>query len=291
MSRNRSDDNYFLPLFSGADGAARARFRTSIPAGTYTPYVRPPAHALTADTNFYVNSSTGSDSNDGRSSPWRTVQHACRVLNDYDFASYHAFVNLTGTFPENVQVYNTHNGQMVFIGPATIEGRIRAASAGSSLYIQTLTVKSASDGTMIYVGNGTYLGFASLTLDNTLDYDVIGVQAVGTGTVADGSSQFTASGPHYLKLFASDQHASLTGAFSGFNLPDLPAWQTAGWEAKGSSTMSMSGINKVTAPATGKRYAVAGGATLHVNSFSPADVTYLPGDVSGTVTGGGSAYT
>jgi hypothetical protein len=56
---------------------------------------------LTANTSYYVNSSTGSDSNPGTSgSPWQTLQHAWNYLSgSIDGAGFKATINLVGAGP------------------------------------------------------------------------------------------------------------------------------------------------------------------------------------------------
>ena len=138
-----------------------ARYALSAGGGTRS--------ALTNATSFYVNGSTGNDSNAGTvGAPWLTIDHAVStLLNNYDFRGFTATLNLAdGTYTSGLSV-----GRADLTGPLTINGNsgtpsnvVISTTNGNAFYsigrspfpltVQNLKVQTTTSGWGFYADVG-----------------------------------------------------------------------------------------------------------------------------------------
>lgn len=81
---------------------------------------------LSADVEYWVNASTGSDANDGSSgAPFLTIQHALDLLPCI-LCGYGVTIHLTGAFSETLTISNHFQGRIMFYchGAVTLAGSI-----------------------------------------------------------------------------------------------------------------------------------------------------------------------
>lgn len=205
---------------------ADARYALSAGGGTRT--------ALTNATNFYVNGSTGNDSNPGTvGSPWLTLQNAvATLLNNYDFRGFTATINVAdGTYTAGVAV---NTGALT--GPLTVNGNsgtpsnvlvsttgdcfytfgyspfqityqnMKLASSanyavygdiGSNLSVNNIVFGACSQGAMLCAG---FLVIGNVTYAGNCG---VGISSSFGGRVAAGSAVLTMSGtPAFSSRFA-----------------------------------------------------------------------------------------
>lgn len=165
---------------------------------------------LTAPTLFYVNASTGSDTNNGRSSifPKRNIQEMIDDLYlNYDCGGFDVFIQLAGHFTAGIEIEQLLVGQRnLTIGgnPADVTAvRIDIATTdkcvqmiGGNLTLQDLTLSNKGNGDGIYCDE-----LAFLTTNNLRFEDV------------DGQMLFFGGGSH---LFVN-AGSTITVAGSGRN--------------------------------------------------------------------------
>lgn len=151
----------------------------------------PPRTRLLAATTFYVDATTGSDTNSGLSPifPKRNIQEMIDDLYlNYDFGGFDVTVQLTSHFIEGFEIDGFFVGQRgaikvqgnpadvtaVRIDVATIDKCVRMT--GGSLLLQDLTVTNTGDGDALYLD-----AFAFLTLGNFRFENVDGQMMVAGG--------------------------------------------------------------------------------------------------------------
>lgn len=134
---------------------------TNLVAGCRTP--------LTADTTFYVSTSTGSDSSVAGSigAPWQTIQHGVNVLStQYDFAGYKCTLQIVGgTYNEDVALnFPCVGGVLKITGDTTTPANVIVNSSvacfqvnhGATLQLEGVKLISAANGLSV-TAHGTII--------------------------------------------------------------------------------------------------------------------------------------
>lgn len=248
---------------------------------------------LTANTSFFVNASTGSDSNSGLSSgaAWATIGKAVLVIrNRYDIAGFAATVNVAaGTYNEGVAmtVPWVGLGSVVFTGDTTtptnvvIDGGTLPAidvENGCVVLIQGFSVKSTSS-----QGIQSLLNARVTTI--SMDFGVCGgVQAYasrggylelnGTNTVHGNAANFIQSS-HRGEVRA----ASGTITWTADSTYSLSTIYCDSGEIIGTGGVVISAGGHTV---TGTRFALINSGLIQWNGLTPPAPTDIPGTVAGT---------
>lgn len=265
---------------------------------------------LVGDTNYYINASTGSNTNNGLSpsSAWQTLQYGHDFLhNNFDLAGFQATFNCVGNFTAG----------LVSSGPW-----VGQDAAGSVLFQFT------SGSSIIVSGADCFhiLGGSNLTIAGpvTLSSPVTGVPEGGYGISCQSSSQcflgqgliystcaiahirsgaggliniqntYTITGGASSHLFAQGSSLILSATIGLPSPPTLPFTVTLTGTPTFSSAFALAtdlgqitfGANQITysGSASGSRY------TANLNAVIDTDVSgsnYFPGSASGTTAVGG----
>ncbi|CAI8693459.1 hypothetical protein [Burkholderia sp. IT-111MI5] len=282
MTRSKTSYNQVLTAItslvrSGYQGATRVR--------------------LTANTNFYVNASTGSDSNNGLTSgtAWATLQKAWSVIQqNYDLAGFVATVNVAaGSYAPVAGIgavvgsISASSIQFVATGAATITNTILTAcfyATGGAQYTYSgpwtlinsntgaSTAQSSGAGSILVQGAGVTHGTSagSHLLANAYGQ----VQVTGNYTVSGSSgSHCNAANTGSLGI-----NSGVTVTLSG-----TPAFSTAFAQANGLAQINAGGVT-FSGSATGTRYISQSNSMVNSNS---GGANYFPGSAAGTTNTGG----
>lgn len=269
-----------------------------------TSMLAPARVRLTQNTNFYVNASTGSDSNNGLASTaaWATITKALTVLQqNYDLAGYTATVNVaTGSY-----------------GPALCTGAFVGAISSASVQVVatgavTITNPSSGGGAacVFATGGAQFQVSGAITLVNN-STGTSCVQASGAGSILNIGSGVTigfSAGSHFLanslgvvNVNASYSIANNGGAGSHYNVANGGSLNVSGGItvtigtsvgitaafalANGLSQINAAGITfSGAANVTGTRYTSQTNSVINSNS---GGANYFPGSSAGTTSNGG----
>jgi hypothetical protein len=156
-----------------ATGDARYAFASG--GGTRTP--------LANATNFYVNGSTGNDSNAGTvGSPWLTLQHAMNtLLMNYDFRGFTATINVAdGTYTTAVST-----NLPILSGPLTINGNsgtpsnVLISTSADCFYLYGNSPFQVTIQNMKLASSGNYAVYGDIGSNIALNNVVFGNCGVG----------------------------------------------------------------------------------------------------------------
>lgn len=282
-------DPAFQPLSLSGGGITGQLPIANLPTGMRLPYL--------SNTNYCVNSSTGSDGNTGFSpSCWATLQHAWNtIVGEADLAGFQAVVDIAdGLYagfaaagpvvgslgPSNV----VFNGNVVTPGNVTIttvNGVAVSASAGAGFTIQgaKLVATGASTGVCTLASTGAYLIVSSV---NFSQCDFAGMYAIDSGTVVtNGAITISGGGATFIAaqtngLIKIDNTAVTTSGTPNFTTSFASA-TALGSIHSFSSTFGGTG-------ATGARYGASLNAVIDTNGGGGS---YFPGDSAGATSTGG----
>ncbi|MBR8426977.1 beta strand repeat-containing protein [Burkholderia cenocepacia] len=257
---------------------------------------------LTQNTNFYVNASTGSDSNNGTTSTsaWATITKALTVLQqNYDLAGYTATVNVAaGSYAPGVVTGS-------FVG-AIASNSVQIVAAGA------VTVTNPSGGTpgCFYATGGAQFAISgSFTLVNN-NSGASCAQASGSGSILNVGAGLTvgfSAGSHFLanadgvmNINANYAIANNGGAGSHYNVANAGILSIASGitvtvgtgvgitlafaAANGLSQITTSGVTYSGSAVTGTRYI---SNTNSVISTNGGGANYFPGSTAGSTSTGG----
>lgn len=251
---------------------------------------------LTADITYYVNSGSGSDSNDGLTSgtPFATIQKAINVLTVTDMLTYNATVSVAaGTYTEAVAVTGPWNGS----GTVTISGDTTTPSnclmnmTSNNFNIQALKGARLSVQGIKFTNSGAG-GSSALHAESAARLDVSGKCEFGActfaalsadpgGTVWMDSANSLVSGGGFCFAYAS-RLSTITVANGTLTLSNTPAFSGAFMYIDNMSALIATGMTFPGSGATGSRFNVADGSLIQTSGSAPT--TYFPGNSAGTGT-------
>lgn len=257
---------------------------------------------LTQNTNFYVNASTGSDSNNGTTSTsaWATITKALTVLQqNYDLAGYTATVNVAaGSYGQGVVTG-------AFVG-AIASNSVQVVATGSA----TVTNPSGGAPACIYATGGAQFAISGpFTLVNN-NSGASCAQASGSGSILNlgtgltvgfsAGSHFLANAGGVLNINANYAVASNGGAGSHYNVANAGILSIASGitvtigtgvgvtlafaAANGLSQITTSGVTYGGNAVTGTRYV---SNTNSIISTNGGGANYFPGSTAGSTSTGG----
>lgn len=260
---------------------------------------------LSANTTFYVNASTGSDSNNGLSSgtAWATIQHAYNVIaNGYDLGGFAATIQLAdGTYPAGLiasesipgntaSVFSfpfvksgiVINGNSVTPGNVIVSvtgGNVDAIQCigGAHIHVQNLQVQAASGNGLSVIGDSA-LSFSNIifgTCGNDHCY-------VDTAAFLGCAGNYSISGNAQNHIFG--KRSGIFGGASAIVTITAPVSFSSAFvfaDILSNITPPVSYVNP--SNVTGKRYTADRNAVIDTNG---GGATVLPGTVAGTATNG-----
>ncbi|HEY1942792.1 MAG TPA: hypothetical protein VGH40_11775 [Roseiarcus sp.] len=257
--------------------------------------VLPPTQSrirLTANTTFYVNASTGLDTNNGSASaPWQTRQHAWNFISGLvDLNGYNVKVVLTGTFEDSFLASCPLAGAANGVGALLFKGSSLSTSiavsgqnawtaqGGAQFSLDTMTISASGVNAIgIASGEGAIIGYSNITFGAcTLAH----VDAASGGFAQQtGPVTVTAGAQYHLASVGAGSNINVSGqslTFSG-----TPAFSGAFALIQGPSAITANALT-TSGSATGTEYEVNFNGYLYLNGQT------LPGNASGTTSNGGA---
>jgi hypothetical protein len=247
---------------------------------------------LLANTNYYVNPSTGNDANDGSlATPWATLQHAANVIQySLDLAGFNVIVNAAdGAYANGFVIVSLPPGadgaaSIMFVGSAaaivTDANTVFAADFGAKVYVRGFTISST--GNMgLSAQRGAELQYDGVTFGACLSGFHI-FTAEGGRVLCRGA--YTISGGaemHYDAAYGSQIRIGAFADVFAINLTGTPAFSSQFSRASGNSSVFIDStqITFTGSGATGKRYAVDHVSIIDTNG---GGANYFPGSIAGT---------
>jgi hypothetical protein len=254
---------------------------------------------LSANATFYVNASSGSDTNNGQSSgaAWQTLQHAANYISqNVDTAGFNVTISCTGAFTAGAIITGAWSGGGTVTFSFASGSTVTVANAscfnisgpGVNVVITTASGTSvvliASGSTALPNGCGVLVsGFAQVTVSNVnfgacaygqMVANSSGRLGVGANITISGGSinALQAASQAAIQFFAGATSLVITGtpAFSGAFAQVFDA---------GLLVISSS-VTTITGSATGKRYTAEDTSLIDTDA---SGASYLPGSSAGTV--------
>jgi hypothetical protein len=264
----------------------------------------------TGDRDYYINPTTGNDSNDGATAgtAWKTLQYAYNyVQRNIDLAGYKVtFHCADGTYPNGLSAVGICRGQA---GPGAIVWQGNSAAPANALVsTNTNMCFGASSGAKMTVNGfkvqqaGNYTaavnaeGSGSEITIGPMEYGPSGVQGAGNpnmhiraggGATVNCVSSYTISGGA-----AAHQVATANGNMNCIGLSvsifNNPYFNVSFVNAQENGTLFLNDIlnhtNLYSGAVQGSRYSVGANGVIFVYG---AGANYLPGTVGGTQSYGG----
>ncbi|WP_185634050.1 hypothetical protein [Burkholderia stagnalis] len=250
---------------------------------------------LKANTTFYVNASTGSDSNSGLSSgaAFATIQRAWDVISrNYDLNGFVATVNIAnGSYgalnasggPPN----SFYDGAIVFNGNTASPGSVTMTSnnvsgtafaQGAFFTIQGVTLTSSGGSNSMFAAVGGRIIFNNVIFGSSAQSHI----------VASGGGSAVATGPYTISGGASNHYSTDTGGLifvpgQTVTLSGTPSFSTAFALVRWCAVLAVTSTT-FTGSASGARYSVIGNGVV---TGTGGSATYLPGSVAGSTASGG----
>jgi hypothetical protein len=263
-----------------------------------------PRVTLTADSNFYVNATTGSDSYDGRTinTPWQTLQHAADTLiNHYDFNGHKVTVNVAN---------GTYAGVIINETPLGLTTAFNWVWNGNVGNPQACAINAVGNfGFLVYAGwmvvqgfhitaTATAGGFGGAALLVNGSTAIIAFQNIDFGLCPNGHFSVAAKGyggplGNYQISGGANGHfvaqdggvigippASLTETAFTVTIINNPNFTAAFAVATGQGQIWVYPNHmSITGACTGQRYIAQNNSTIYAPN---GDINYFPGTVAGT---------
>lgn len=253
---------------------------------------------LTAARTYYVDGSSGSDSNNGLTTgaAFATVQKAIDVVAGLDISIYDVTIDLysahssTQTFTENLTLKDpVGSGQVIIKGNSSNQDSITIAnSSGSVITCETsikyklldLKINETNGDTAIYVTNFGNLVVEGLHIAGVSGTFGLYANAVAYITATSGTNNMKISGaPTY--IFLAGNSATVRLDSQTVNTDSITSFNTFSF-ASGLGIINLSSITYTTTAIAGKKF------NIITNSVG-FGVTSCPGNTSGSTGTGGQA--
>jgi hypothetical protein len=268
---------------------------------------------LTADRTYFVNASTGSDSNDGLSSgaPFLTIQKALDVVGGLDRSIYDVTIDATGSF----SVTDGGSGALIAkFGPGsgsiTLDGDTSGGGTANTDITQTNN-GGFDRGIITVTNNGTCRAFVVQNLELLAGGSTSAIRHLfsGTGGILEwGNVKFSGSTTQahirvdvtgYAECIATyeinsggvNHYQITTGStlrvvnITGITVTGTPNFTAEFAGCDNLSTVEVNG-SSYSGSATGKRYDVNHNSSINTNG---GGANFFPGNAAGT-TGSGGQY-
>lgn len=256
---------------------------------------------LTANTNFYIDGTTGNDANDGLTvgTPWATLQHGWDVLQaNYDLGGFTASFICTGAFTAGAVLDGTIPGQsgadgLIFRGdlstPANVPITVNATACFTAYAGAVYTVlgfKFIGTGSCfgLAAADGGFIRFANCDFGEMPTGTHIGATA---SAIVECVGDYTISGDATLHLSASASGGNIRFPPTAhtITLVGVPAFSRF---ASSGTTASIygpfSGVVTFVGTATGQRYFAEVNGVINT---SGGGANFFPGNAAGAVQTGG----
>ncbi len=246
---------------------------------------------LTANRTYYVNASTGSDSNDGLTSgtAFATIAKAYSVIvSTLDLAGYTVTIQLAdGTYTAGltINVPWTGGGSVTLQGNSSTPSNVVISLANGfpvifnvplpgGLLIKDVKLTTGTSGDCIRGNGAGKCQFTNVEFGAAAWWHIY-VNAPGCKMEALGNYAISGSpGFSHIGLIANTHFLS---AGRTITITNTPAWGIAFLEASGAASAQMHGMT-FTGAATGARFNVKENAAIYI---AGAGATYFPGNSAG----------
>lgn len=245
---------------------------------------------LTANSNFYVNSSTGNDSTgDGSSgTPWATIQKAIDTIHDgYDLAGFTVQINATGTFSAGAIISGPFVGQKgdtdVFISGSSCTLSLTTTTAGFNITggarvkIGSITASSTTN-TTIFLANdgGTVVTLTAMSIG------AIGsgnhIQAGNGAVVLANATTWAITGNCGRHVYVST-NAVVNIVGTAYTISASLTWSLSFVAADTMGNLEANSCTGLGTAATGTRYTQNGLSLIWTGG---GGASYFPGNAAGT---------
>ncbi|MDQ2083091.1 hypothetical protein RA307_23135 [Xanthobacteraceae bacterium Astr-EGSB] len=263
---------------------------------------------LTADRNYYVNSGTGNDSSDGRTTgaPFATIQKAIDTAATLDLSIYNVTIQLAaGTYSTptgNVLKSAVGAGKIIIVGDETTPSNVVVTTSGAMVStnhanffargvrttysIRGVRLKSTASGSTVGLGvqGGSQVEYQNVDFNTGFAQQV---RTVDPGSVAYGTGAgYTISGPAGIHMNGSNlssiqANSESNGSYT-VTLIGTPAFTTFA-NASNLGYVSAIGVT-YSGSATGSRYSAANNSVINTGGGGE---NYFPGNTAGTKSSGG----
>lgn len=244
---------------------------------------------LAANRTYFVNASTGSDSNAGLTSgtAFATIQKAIDVAASLDLSIYSVTISVAdGTYAQFQMKQLVGAGSVAIVGNTTTPANC-VISAGaniaahlpfpSSYSVNGFRLSGSSYG---FLATNGQLTFGNIEFNTTGGAQIYCAQFGMISATANYS--IIASATRHIQ---AEVHAKVYIQSKTITLTGTPAFASAFCVASQLASVSING-NTFSGSATGSRYSVASGAVIQT---AGAGATYLPGNAAGTGTNYGAS--
>ncbi len=243
---------------------------------------------LTANTTWYVNAATGSDSNDGLTpgTAFATITKAVKTVIATDLNTFNATIQIAaGTYTESLYLEPLQGGKCTIIGDTTTPSNVTLVNVGSEDNITSYglseqwTVKGVK-----LTGNRVGFEVRGNLLFSDIDFatSFIHMRANYNGWIrADGNYTISASAQEHMR---AANNAAIIMFNKTVTLVGTPNFSTAYARAQNRGFIRNDGMT-FSGAATGKRYSAEEQAGINTGG---GGASYFPGDVAGTTSLGGS---
>lgn len=259
-----------------------------------------------SDTNYYINASTGSNSNNGLSpsSAWQTLQHGANfVQTNIDLGGYQAIFNCTGAFTAGVslsgpQVGQTSTAAVSFVfasGSSITDPANNCFSIGSNAAIAIsgpVTLSALSTGVVEPTGFGiSCFQGGTCILEGGVIFGQCGSPHLGTATggiiVITANYTIAAGAPCHYNVFGFSNIIALppSPTTMTITLTGTPIFTNAFALARDGGFLQMqASFISFSGAASGTRYSAILNGIIDTNG---GGATFFPGSSGGSTATGG----
>lgn len=260
---------------------------------------------LSANTNYYVNSATGFDTNDCLSaiSPCFSIQHAWSLVSSLDLLGYIATINIAdGAYGSlaaagGVPGATSGTGSIVFLGNTTTPASVTmtglnaiAVTNGANVTVKGVQVNGTglpanAQGYGIVASGGANVTFDRVTFGICGNAQIGAQQGSSVSTlISGGTYNITGTGKYHASVSQSGGFIYLGGAT--VTITGTPAYSGSFAQATQVSAISAAGMTFV-GGATGQRFIASLNGVIDTGTGAGnVDNSYFPGNSAGAVSTG-----
>ena len=251
---------------------------------------------LTSNRTYYVNATTGADSNDGLTAgtAFLTVQAAVDACYKIDANGYTVTIQLAdGTYNtgpslivdrpvfgarELVIQGNSSNHSAVVLSAQYGNDTVKVSNPGVIVRLRNVRLDNANNNRLVRCSSSALLYYEGIVFGPTTNTHI----TVDTGATISITGNYDIAGNASIHIYLNNG-GKVSGGGATVTLTGVPAFTTAFISSWGLSSYVVWGMTW-NGSATGKRYSV--GTLSQINTYGKG-ANHFPGDVAGTVTNGG----
>lgn len=242
---------------------------------------------LTANQTYYVNASTGSDSNNGLSSgaPFATIQKAINVTASLTLAGYAVFINVASGTYSNFTLKSVAGGTVYITGDSSTPSNVVINGGGNNILGSAILGTYIIDGFKFTGGDTALLAYGNNLIVNFKNFYI--ADGYATQIVSAQQAVIVTSGTNRVDDSAARHIYAYIGGIIEINDQTLTLGGTTSFSTAfaGSTSLGLirrSGSVSFSGSASGKRYEAEFNSIMNVN----AGTTFFPGNSAGTTATG-----